>query len=618
LIGPLFWYDLARLARRNRTTLLRCTYALALLAWLWFGFGQSFPGYVRFSLATSGVRARAASQLDALALHYAMALLTVQGVAVWLLTPAYLASAIAEEKERGTFEYLLMTPLRNREIVLGKLFGRLGHMVGILLTGLPILSLVQLWGGVDASVILIGFLVTGLTLLSVGSLSLFCSVLAPNVLVAMLTSYGAVTLFALVCHAVPGCSSVTFFDQFESTFAEQMQAWQSSTALPVAPGVSRAGLGPPATLPPSAVTLLGGMALLCLVFHGAVFLIFTLLSIANLRPLAQPEYRRPWAPEVKLQLDGSASWGPFTETNRWPPPGPAITLPAQAVGTRALLWKEMYFGELSMAGRNPWRKLREQGGVLALVCLLSAVCVVAGYLISPKDTDQVVSVINNILRVVGVGAAAAWCTAAAFRAADSLARERQKGTLDVVLLLPLERRDLLGAKWLGCILRWRQIGYVLFAIGAIGLFTGALHPWAVLLTALLIGAYLIFLTSLGLWLGLASRNRLWANMTMALVLLLLVARMRFALGPGPGTGLQGYELADAMPLDFLDMVFNPFRTLWFAEFSWSELIAAVVQDSRAFGSQCLGLVAWSLALLFLSWILWLAARWRLAKHAAGH
>src|SRR2546423_6996300 len=34
LVGPLFWFDLARLARRGRTALLRATYALLLLAGL--------------------------------------------------------------------------------------------------------------------------------------------------------------------------------------------------------------------------------------------------------------------------------------------------------------------------------------------------------------------------------------------------------------------------------------------------------------------------------------------------------------------------------------------------------------------------------------------------------
>ena len=44
---------------------------------------------------------------------------------ILLLTPAYTAGAVAEEKERRTLEFILATDLRNREIILGKVLSRL-------------------------------------------------------------------------------------------------------------------------------------------------------------------------------------------------------------------------------------------------------------------------------------------------------------------------------------------------------------------------------------------------------------------------------------------------------------------------------------------------------------
>src|SRR5204862_3873863 len=114
-------------------------------------------------------------RLAEFALGCVAALMAVQGAAVFALTPAYLAGAIAEEKERGTLELLFTTPLLNREIICGKLFGRLAHLGFILLFGLPIMALMQLWGGVDAGVLLAGFDVAGLALLSIGSISILCS-----------------------------------------------------------------------------------------------------------------------------------------------------------------------------------------------------------------------------------------------------------------------------------------------------------------------------------------------------------------------------------------------------------------------------------------------------------
>src|SRR5207248_1180335 len=43
-VGPLFFYDLARLARRGRATVLRCAYAGVLLAWLCVMVTDRFPG----------------------------------------------------------------------------------------------------------------------------------------------------------------------------------------------------------------------------------------------------------------------------------------------------------------------------------------------------------------------------------------------------------------------------------------------------------------------------------------------------------------------------------------------------------------------------------------------
>src|SRR5207247_9608318 len=88
--------------------------------------------------------------------------LIVQFLAVLLLAPAFTAGAIAEEREKGTLSDLLTTQLLSREIILGKLFSRLSQLVLLLLVGVPILSLLQLLGGLDPALLAAGF---GLTLL---------------------------------------------------------------------------------------------------------------------------------------------------------------------------------------------------------------------------------------------------------------------------------------------------------------------------------------------------------------------------------------------------------------------------------------------------------------------
>src|SRR2546427_357840 len=76
------------------------------------------------------------------------------------------AGAIAEEKDRRTLDYLLASDLSNAEIVFGKLLSRLAYLALIMLTGLPFLSLLQLLGGVDPSLVVVGLVVTLMTMLS--------------------------------------------------------------------------------------------------------------------------------------------------------------------------------------------------------------------------------------------------------------------------------------------------------------------------------------------------------------------------------------------------------------------------------------------------------------------
>ena len=115
--------------------------------------------------------------------------MAVQFLVIVFLTPGITASAVAEEKDRKTLEYLLATDLHNHEIILGKLVSRLAYMGLVLLTGLPVLSLLQLLGGVDPSLLLAGFAATGLTMLSLAALSILNSVYATKPRTAIALTY---------------------------------------------------------------------------------------------------------------------------------------------------------------------------------------------------------------------------------------------------------------------------------------------------------------------------------------------------------------------------------------------------------------------------------------------
>ena len=122
----------------------RCSflYGGGLLVALAFVYAQHFPGHDLLALSGGGEWVSLEEQAR-FAHSFANTLLLAQNVAVLVLVPAFLAGAVAEEKEKKTLPLLFTTALTDREIVLGKMLGRLLHVGGVLLVGLPVLSLAE-------------------------------------------------------------------------------------------------------------------------------------------------------------------------------------------------------------------------------------------------------------------------------------------------------------------------------------------------------------------------------------------------------------------------------------------------------------------------------------------
>lgn len=99
-----------------------------------------------------------------------------QVVGVCLLAPLFMASAIASERSGQTYNILLTTPLSNLQIVLGSLVGRLFFILVLLLSGLPLFAVVLVFGGVQAGSVLMAFAVAACTAVFVGSVAVTLSV----------------------------------------------------------------------------------------------------------------------------------------------------------------------------------------------------------------------------------------------------------------------------------------------------------------------------------------------------------------------------------------------------------------------------------------------------------
>jgi ABC-type transport system involved in multi-copper enzyme maturation permease subunit len=637
LAGPLYFYDLLRLARRGRSTLLRCAYALLLFGGLYLVYQHHFPHEPLLTRPFEAATLLPLADLARFAGGFAIAILALQGIAVVVLTPAYLAGAVAEERDRRTLDLLFTTHLTDREIVLGKLLSRLTHLAGVLLAGLPILSLLQLWGGVELSVLLAGFAVTGLTLLSVGSISILFSVVCRSSVAAVLSSYAVVLLINVGCLPVPGCfisSPLAFLLVVE----RQLGVDLLHMAI-LGPGFESLSPGPAGT--GVSVLQLAAMVFGYAVVHGAIALICIKAAIDNLR--GQPRFD----PGVRHGVRVTGGWG--TEpvpvvitlgrprprpsprrTEGWDPEPPPRWLqpkPPERVRYRVsdppLLWKEVYHGAGQTAG---WPFWAVYGTALGAGLFLF---VLALWLAGPWNwpTGKAVTFnegaypfvrdgVNPVLRVLGILLATAWCLGVAWRAAGSISRERERRTLVGLLTLPTDRQAVVNAKWLGGILRFRWLGYVLAAVWTVGLLTGALHPAAVPLLALATVVHVAFLASLGVWLSLVSRNSLWANLSMAMVLLLMFI--------GPWVAVMYNNLLGGTwggPQDWWDnfgqIGLNPPRAWWFLGFSWDDFREDVLGGEGPLrgplGATLAGLGWYAVG----AGVLWLGACRRFRREQAG-
>lgn len=160
MLGPIFMRELVTVPRRSghysgRAALIGLLAILGITTW------QATIGFSRD--ATLGEAA-------------AFGLLLFQIVAfVQLLLTLFFAAlsaagAVSQEKDRRTFVLLLLTDMRDYEIVLGKMLGALLPIIIQLLVTAPVLAMLLLVGGIDPQQVVQAVLVLGASAIAAGSL----------------------------------------------------------------------------------------------------------------------------------------------------------------------------------------------------------------------------------------------------------------------------------------------------------------------------------------------------------------------------------------------------------------------------------------------------------------
>ncbi|WP_435011333.1 ABC transporter permease subunit [Tundrisphaera lichenicola] len=481
ILGPVFRAELLRTARRRRYYAARFVYGLLLLFIIWIGYAS----------ATAVSSTVTIDQVARFAEETFIRFAVVQLIAILLMIPALFGGAIADEKQRKTLHYLMASRLSSFEIVVDKVLGRAPHLAVFLALGLPIVSLLGLFGGVPPEYVAIAYIGTFSTASFAVALTVLVSTMARKVRQAVLIAYVLMLGWQFIPVMVWGFGSRLYPATY--SWIEPVVDWVGATCpltlyVRTMMFMGRTTRGPWAMVEPFAWMV--GLQL-----AGAGLMI--LLAVWQLRPTfrrhAEARPRRGWF--------GRADRGPRARRRIWDRP---------ECGDDAMGWKERYFIQTDAFTRMV---------VLPATVLVSVVLILV---VGIDETLRNAFVdlwraglsgwgngdekFLEQIRVFSAWYVAIWLLAVAGSSASSVTVEREEDTWVSLTSTPLTAREILRGKALGAI--WAQRGFAAVPLGlwTIGLLVGSIHPLGFLGALLMFGLVTWLVASVGVHASLRANS----------------------------------------------------------------------------------------------------------------
>jgi ABC-type transport system involved in multi-copper enzyme maturation permease subunit len=477
LPGPVFTVEMVTTARRRRYYALRLLYGAILLLIVWQSYVATLWSYG--PNATSGDYS--VHQMSAFARAVFVAFTTTQAIAIGVLTPALVAGVIADEKQRKTLHYLLASTLTGGEIVLGKLLARLLHLGVFLAIGLPVISLLTLFGGIDPRDILLAYAGTGAAMFFLAALSILVSTYARRVRDAILAAF----LLELMWLVVPPLITLGLSSWWPALYGWIRPVGEWIFAVNPYTLVDVPWLRGTSTWLERFWWMVGLQ-----VAYGAGLVAW---AVWRLRPVFRnQDVRRRWAVHL-------ARW-------RW------RLLPRPACGDDPMVWKERHVSRLGGATRL----------LVALVTLV--LFSVGGYCIRYLGWEAFTE-----LYAYGYGAVG-WQQAGARRrfheflqaatgflyvlmmlglastSASGISSEREEDTWISLLATPLDGAEILRGKMVGAAWGVRWFALALVLLWAMGLAAGSVHPFGFLAVLIELAVDTWFVVALGTFFSLWART----------------------------------------------------------------------------------------------------------------
>jgi ABC-type transport system involved in multi-copper enzyme maturation permease subunit len=499
-LGPVMRYELITTARRGRFYFARVAYGLFLLYMLWSEFREwerFYPG--------GGTIEQVYQFGESAFVQFAGA----QGLTLLLLVPALVAGVIADEHQRKTLHYLLASRLSSAEIVLGKLGARLWHLGVFVALGLPVVSLLGLYGGINPQYVFHVYLTTFTTVLVVASLSILVSTLARRPREAIVATYGleAAWIYGPIwispfAHELGGAFFWVGPVNDWMMLSNPLTLWHELTwrTSSIRWG-NRMGPWFFLQLHERSYWLAG--------LQAVFFLLFLTLAIIGLRPLRGSTW--PGSQPKKGWLTRLREWLRALERNKTVAALTKNELLADRpdhppCGNNPIVWKERY---TTVGGGLRWLG----GRPMVLFCSVLLGCYVLD-VVQPvisrmfqRDPDYVVlASVNESFRLASIALAVLGMVAIASTAAVSLTDEREQDTWISLATTLLTPGEIVRGKQFGALWSARRIGLALLLLWSLGVVLRAIHPVGALIAVGISVLAAWFIAAIGVCFSTRARN----------------------------------------------------------------------------------------------------------------
>jgi ABC-type transport system involved in multi-copper enzyme maturation permease subunit len=211
MVGPVLYLEMLLGGRRGRQMIFRYIYGGWLIlqfAFLWFVYWTDYQTRTRLAGGFMPADPNATSHF---ATGFVEMFILQQLILTVLITPAFSAGAITDEKTRGTLQYMLTAHLTAGEIIIGKLLGRMAQVGLLILAGLPVLCFVGVFGGLHPAMMIAVFVVTVAPVFALAAASLLASVWCRQTRDAVLSLYavgaGALVVYGFIQYLTASLSA---------------------------------------------------------------------------------------------------------------------------------------------------------------------------------------------------------------------------------------------------------------------------------------------------------------------------------------------------------------------------------------------------------------------------